>query len=144
MDYTPELKRRATEILSRFRIGGLYVPPLPYPHKNSFINNVGCVGGLNIYHPPVADPATGLMFVPHARSCVGADLSRADRRQGRGAHRVGRQERRSLARPRARDAHHRHDRGGVEAGRTDDRLLPLIDGLPVYKPLLPGPRPRTT
>jgi len=28
LDYTPELKRRATEILSKFRIGGLYVPPL--------------------------------------------------------------------------------------------------------------------
>ena len=59
MDYTPDLKRRAMEILSKFRVGGLYVPPLPYPHKNSFINNVGCVGGLNIYHPPVADPTTG-------------------------------------------------------------------------------------
>ena len=30
LDYTPDLKRRAQEILSRFRVGGLYVPPLPY------------------------------------------------------------------------------------------------------------------
>jgi outer membrane protein assembly factor BamB len=69
LDYTPELKRRATEILSKFRVGGLYVPPLPYPHKNSFLNNVGCVGGLNIYHPPVADPTTGILYASHQRGC---------------------------------------------------------------------------
>src|SRR5580765_7359548 len=32
LDYTPELKRRSQEILSKFRVSGLYVPPLPYPH----------------------------------------------------------------------------------------------------------------
>src|SRR5262245_28248520 len=69
MDWTPELKKQATTIISKFRIGGLYVPPLPYPHKNGFINNVGCMGGLNIYHPPVADPTTGTMYAPHSRSC---------------------------------------------------------------------------
>ena len=58
------------EILSKFRVGVLYVPPLPYPHKNSFINNVGCVGGLNIYHPPVADPTTGMLYASHQRSCL--------------------------------------------------------------------------
>ena len=70
MDYTPELKRRAMEILGTFRVGGLYVPPLPYPHKNSFINNVGCVGGSNIDHPQVADPTTGIMYASHTRNCV--------------------------------------------------------------------------
>ena len=70
VDYTPELKQQALEILSQYRIGGLYVPPLPYSHDNDFINNVGCQGGGNIIpHPPVADPSTGMMYASHRRTC---------------------------------------------------------------------------
>ena len=70
IDYTPELKQRALEILSQYRIGGLYVPPLPENHDNEFYNNVGCRGGGNIIpHPPVADPSTGLMYASHWRGC---------------------------------------------------------------------------
>lgn len=70
IDYTPELKAQALEILSQYRVGGLYVPPLPYPHDNDYVNNIGCVGGLNIYHPPVADSTTGIMYASHRRNCV--------------------------------------------------------------------------
>ena len=42
-------------------------------------NNVRCVGGLNIYHPPVADPATGMMYAPHAFAA--AALRRTSSRQ---------------------------------------------------------------
>jgi len=70
IDYTPELKNQAMEILSQFRVGGLYVPPLPEDHDNPFLNNVGCLGAGNVIpHPPVADPDTGLMFNSHRRSC---------------------------------------------------------------------------
>lgn len=70
IDYTPELKNQALEILSQFRVGGLYVPPLPEDHDNPFLNNVGCLGAGNVIpHPPVADPDTGLMFNSHRRSC---------------------------------------------------------------------------
>ena len=70
VDYTPELKQRALEILSHYRVGGLYVPPLPENHDNDFYNNVGCIGGGNVIpHPPVADPSTGLMFASHRRRC---------------------------------------------------------------------------
>ncbi len=138
IDYTPDLKRQATEILSRFRIGGLYVPPLPYPHKNSFINNVGCVGGLNIYHPPVADPTTGILYAPHARSCVaptflvpteGKDEERTEfagksEEAWRGRERVT---------PTTGTTVAAYKQGGPRDGR-----LPLIDGLPVYKPLGQG------
>ena len=55
LDFTPELKREALDILSEFRLGGLYVPPLPYPHDNDYCNVIGCMGDLNIYHPAVAD-----------------------------------------------------------------------------------------
>ena len=70
IDYTPELKRQALDILSRFRIGGLYVPPLPFDHMNDVFNNVGCQGGGNVIpHPPVADPSTGMMYASHRRTC---------------------------------------------------------------------------
>ena len=70
VDYTPELRREALEILSHFRVGGLYVPALPEDHDNDFYNNVGCIGGGNIIpHPPVGDPTTGLMFTSHRRRC---------------------------------------------------------------------------
>ena len=70
VDYTPELRQRALEILEHYRVGGLYVPPLPENHGNDYYNNVGCIGGGNIInHPPVADPSTGLMFASHRRNC---------------------------------------------------------------------------
>jgi glucose dehydrogenase len=77
IDYTPELKEQAMVILNGYRIGGLYVPPLPVNHGNDFINNIGCQGGGNIIpHPPVADPATGLMFNSHSRNCTAPGFMR--------------------------------------------------------------------
>ena len=138
LDYTPELKRRAMEVLGKFRVGGLYVPPLPYPHTNSFINNVGCVGGLNIYHPPVADPTTGIMYASHQRGCSapsylvptgGVDEERKEfagksAEAWRGRERVT---------PTTGTTVAAWKQGGPATGR-----LPLIDGLPVYKPLYQG------
>ncbi|MSR19785.1 MAG: hypothetical protein EXR91_02235 [Gemmatimonadetes bacterium] len=70
IDYTPELKQQALEILSRYRVGGLYVPPLPINHGNDYVNNVGCQGAGNVIpHPPVADPTTGMMYASHSRNC---------------------------------------------------------------------------
>jgi quinoprotein glucose dehydrogenase len=138
IDYTPELKRRAQEVLSRFRIGGLYVPPLPYPHKNSFVNNVGCVGGLNIYHPPVADPATGILYAPHARSCSAPSyLVPTD----------GKDEERTEFAGKSTEAWRGRERVTPTTGTTvaawkqggpRTGTLPLVDGLPVYKPLYQG------
>ena len=138
IDYTPALKRQALEILSQFRVGGLYVPPLPYPHNNDFINNVGCMGGLNIYHPAVADPTTGIMYASHNRQCSapgflvptkGADQERTDfagpsAESWRGRERVTPTTGTTVAAWRP---------GGPSGG-----LLPLIEGLPLYKPLYQG------
>ena len=138
IDYTPELKQQALEILSQFRVGGLYVPPLPYAHNNDFINNVGCAGGLNIYHPAVADPTTGIMYASHSRRCSapgflvpteGVDEERTDfagqsAESWRGRERVTPTTGTTVAAWRP---------GGPPTGR-----LPLIEGLPVYKPLYQG------
>jgi quinoprotein glucose dehydrogenase len=138
LDYTPDLKRRAQDALSKFRVAGLYVPPLPYPHNNAFVNNVGCVGGLNIYHPPTADPSTNIMYVPHARSCSapsylvptnGKDEERTEfagksEEAWRGRERVT---------PTTGTTVAAWKQGGPRTG-----ALPLIDGMPVYKPLYQG------
>jgi quinoprotein glucose dehydrogenase len=138
LDYTPELKRRAAEILGKFRVGGLYMPPLPFPHNNPFVNNVGCMGGLNIYHPPVADPATGVMYASHTRNCTaqpylvpteGKDVERTEfagksEEAWRGRERVT---------PTTGTTVAAWKQGLVSSGR-----LPTIDGLLVYKPLDQG------
>ena len=135
IDYTPELKQQALEILSRFRVGGLYVPPLPYPHDNDFINNVGCGGGLNIPHPPIADSTTGIMYASHRRTCSatgflvpteGVDEERTEvagmsEEAWRGRERVTPTTGTTVAAWRT---------GGPPTG-----YLPLVERLPVYKPL---------
>ena len=135
IDYTPELKQQALEILSEFRVGGLYVPPLPYPHDHQYRNVVGCMGGLNIYHPSVADPTTGIMYASHNRVCSapafmvptnGVDEERGLPRQAAGW--------------RGRERHTPTTGTTVAewAPGGPSEGLSLIDGLPVYKPLFQG------
>ncbi len=136
MDWTPDLKRRATEILSKFRVGGLYMPPLPYPHKNAFTNNVGCVGGLNIYHPPVADPTTGIMYASHQRGCSAPSFlvptNGVDEEKGLAGKSEEAWRGRERHTPTTGTTVATYKQGGPRAP------LPLIDGLPVFKPLFQG------
>ncbi|MXX06753.1 MAG: hypothetical protein F4122_10375 [Gammaproteobacteria bacterium] len=136
IDYTPELREQAREILSGFNIGGLYVPPLPWPHDNPFRNNVGCVGGLNIYHPPVADPTTGIMYASHRRTCSAPRFMEPTN---------GVDEERGLP-GYSEEAWRGRERHTPTTGTTvaawapgmGREFLPNIRGLPVYKPLLMG------
>lgn len=134
MDYTLQLKQRAQAILGEFRIGGLYVPPLPISHDNPYRNNIGCVGGLNIYHPPVADPSTGIMYASHRRTCSAprflAPTNGIDEERGLPG--------RSVEAWRGRERHTPTTGTTVAAwapAPTRD-ILPTMDRLPVYKPLL--------
>ena len=133
IDYTPELKQEAMEILADFRVGGLYMPPLPFEHGNEYVNVVGCMGGLNIYHPSIADPTTGIMYASHNRGCSaprfmvpteGVDVERGlpgmSEESWRGRER------------------HTPTTGTTVAAWAPGGIpvpLPLIDGLPVFKPL---------
>jgi glucose dehydrogenase len=136
MDWTPELKRRATEILADFQVGGLYVPPLPWPHDNPYKNVVGCMGGLNIYHPPVADPTTGIMYASHNRACSAPQFMVPTN---------GVDEPRGLP-GRSAEAWRGRERTTPTTGTTvaawapggPRESLPTIDGLPVYKPYFMG------
>ena len=96
------------------------------------------MGGLNIYHPPVADPTTGIMYASHTRNCSAPSfLVPTD----------GVDEERTAFAGKSEEAWRGRERhtpttgttvaawkqGGPRTGR-----LPLIDGLPVYKPLYQG------
>ncbi len=133
LDYTPELRARALDILSEFNVGGLYVPSLPWPHDNPYRNNVGCMGGVNIYHPPVADPTTGIMYASHNRACSAPQFLVPTN---------GVDEPRGLPGLSA-EAWRGRERHTPTTGTTvaayapggPRESLPTIDGLPVYKPL---------
>ena len=62
IDFTPQLKQEALEIMSQYRIGGPYMPPLPEGHTENVRGWVGCSGGLNITHPAALDPETGFLY----------------------------------------------------------------------------------
>ena len=133
IDYTPALKQQALEILSEFRIGGLYVPPLPYPHNHEYRNVIGCSGGVNIYHPPIADSSTGIMYASHNRSCSAPSFLVPTN---------GVDEERGLP-GQSPEAWRGRERHTATTGTTvaawapggPREFLPMIDGLPVYKPL---------
>lgn len=71
IDFTPELKREAREIVKKYRIGDPYVPRLHVGHDSGVTNNIRCAGGVNITHPAVMDPTTGILYVAHGPSCSG-------------------------------------------------------------------------
>ncbi len=71
IDFTPELKAEALEIMSQYRIGGPYMPPLNEGHTQSVKGWVSCSGGLNITNPAALDPTTGILYQPSAPGCSG-------------------------------------------------------------------------
>ena len=132
IDYTPELKQQALEILSNFQVGGLYVPPLPADYESDYVNNVGCQAGLNIPNPPVADPETGIMYASHSRNCSATTFMVPSN---------GEDEELGFAVPNAAGVTPnitpttgttvaRYLRGG-----SMGQVLPRIDGLSVFKPM---------
>jgi quinoprotein glucose dehydrogenase len=74
IDFTPELRKEALEIVKKFRIGGAYEPRLHEGHKAGVINNIRCGGGLNITNPATFDPTTNILYVSHSRGCSGGGL----------------------------------------------------------------------
>ncbi|MCZ6855623.1 MAG: PQQ-binding-like beta-propeller repeat protein [Gammaproteobacteria bacterium] len=73
IDYTPELRLAAIEILKDWEIGPLFNPPL---HRDNDLGKKGSlwcpgdIGGVNIDAPAAADPLTGVLYVPSRRACT--------------------------------------------------------------------------
>jgi len=72
----------ALEIMSQFRIGGPYMPPLPEGHTEPVKGWVGCSGGLNITNPASFDPTTGYLYQPSGPGCSGRTVQRGEKADG--------------------------------------------------------------
>jgi quinoprotein glucose dehydrogenase len=72
IDFTPELREMAIEIVSDYAIGPLFNPPLHRDNDEGLLGSLWCpgdIGGINIDGPPVADPTTGIMYITSRKHC---------------------------------------------------------------------------
>jgi glucose dehydrogenase len=73
VDFTPELRSRAMEMLSRWEYGpSLFVPPLHSANAEGKIGALFCPsagGGTNIPGGTIADPETGIIYTASVKSC---------------------------------------------------------------------------
>ncbi len=73
VDYTPELRQRALDLLSNWEYGpSLYHPPLHVENPEGKQGTVFCPspgGGSNIPGGTAADPQTGIIYVASVKSC---------------------------------------------------------------------------
>lgn len=73
VDYTPELRQRALEILANYDWGPIFNPPLHTDNPEGLIASIHCPGsngGANIPGPSSADPETGILYVSTGRGCT--------------------------------------------------------------------------
>jgi quinoprotein glucose dehydrogenase len=64
IDFTPELKAEAVKIASQFRMGPLFTPPSLLDSKNGGTLMLPYAGGGANWQGAVADPETGILYVP--------------------------------------------------------------------------------
>ncbi len=73
INFTPELRAQALEILSEWEVGPLFTPPL---HRDNDLGKRGAlwcpgdVGGVNISGPAAGDPETGILYVTSLSGCT--------------------------------------------------------------------------
>ena len=87
IDFTPELRRQALEILDRYQYGSMFTPPLHPDNdlgKRGAIHCPGPGGGTNITGGTAADPETGVIYAASMTFVRGADPE-----PGRGGRRGG-------------------------------------------------------
>ncbi len=72
IDFTPELKQQALEIVADYKLGGIFNPPMHKDNPEGKIGSVWCpgeLGGTNITGPPAADPSTGIIYAISRTNC---------------------------------------------------------------------------
>ena len=70
IDFTPELRAEALEIVENYRIGPIFNPPIQRGHPSGLRSFVNCPNGAsNIFGPTSADPETGILYVSTRRGC---------------------------------------------------------------------------
>ena len=69
-DFTPEIRAQALEAVSDFVMGPVFNPPILRNDPSGKAAALMCPSGaVNITHPPVADPDSGVMYVISRYSC---------------------------------------------------------------------------
>ncbi len=69
-DFTPEIRMQALEAVSNFIMGPVFNPPIHRNHPSGKVAALMCPSGaVNITHPPVADPDSGVMYIISRYSC---------------------------------------------------------------------------
>ena len=70
IDFTPELRAEALEIIKDYKLGPLFNPPIQVGHPSGLRSFVSCPSGAtNIYGPNSADTETGILYVASQRGC---------------------------------------------------------------------------
>ncbi len=70
IDFTPELRREALEIVKHYKIGPIFNAPIPADDPSGKRSFVLCPSGAtNIYGPTSADPETGVLYVSSVKGC---------------------------------------------------------------------------
>jgi len=72
IDFTPELRQEALEVMASYQMGPLFNPPIHDANEQGLLGSAMCPGdggGANIYAPPTADPTTGFLYVASANNC---------------------------------------------------------------------------
>ena len=69
-DFTPELRAQAVAAVAEYNLGPIFNPPIQRNHPSGKLASLGCPSGaVNITHPPVADPDSGVMYIISRYSC---------------------------------------------------------------------------
>jgi len=72
IDFTPELRKAAIDVVSEYAIGPLFNPPLHRDNDEGLKGALWCpgdIGGVNIDGPAVADPLSGILYVTSRKHC---------------------------------------------------------------------------
>ena len=116
IDFTPELRRQALEILNRYEYGSLFTPPLHPGNdlgKRGALHCPGPGGGTNITGGTSADPETGVVYVASMTLCAAPILTPGEVGDAADANPIGRT---------------------VAKYATDNGFVQGPQGLPLFKP----------
>ena len=72
IDFTPELRQEALDIVADYKLGGIFNPPMQKDNPEGLIGSAWCpgeLGGTNITGPPAADPETGIIYTISRTNC---------------------------------------------------------------------------
>ncbi len=86
IDFTPELRERALQLVEAFQTGPLFNPPLHRDNdlgKRAALWCPGDVGGTNIDGPAAADPSTGILYVTSRKGCTARVIVPGEERDAR-------------------------------------------------------------